>query len=109
MKTPTPTPSYDDKSGNKIGRVDNPIKRISEDKSEKKLDKTTLDFSKPEFNLVSIDELDDTNFIKEYKNLLDLNISNNSIPMLSLKGYNKLESIMANNNLIIKVELKQTY
>ena len=57
------------------------------------------------YNLVSIKELDNKWYKEKYQNLKHLNISNNSLPILKLKDYKYLETILASNNQIYEVEL----
>lgn len=83
-----------------------PYKLISKDNIGKKLDKTFLDFSsKEKYNLVNVEYFEENEFKKEYKDLMLLNLDNNSISKLVVKGFNKLDTISSCRNLITSVDL----
>jgi len=84
----------------------NPSRTIKKDDLECKLDKTTLDFSsKDKYNLINIDILENNEYKKEYKDLFTINLDNNSLSKISIKGFNKLNTVTANKNLITNVDL----
>lgn len=68
----------------------------------------SLDLSSDKFNLLNLEELDKDKNI-EYKiyfsSINYLNASKNSLTFIKLKGYNNLETIIATENYISKVEL----
>ena len=67
---------------------------------------TSLDLCDPKkYYLLTIDEIDNKRYREVYGNINFLNVSKNSISTLKLKAYNLLETIIATDNCISKVEL----
>jgi hypothetical protein len=65
-----------------------------------------LDLSDVKYKLNDLDELEkDYEYIQFFLHLNTIDLNNNKLSILRLKGYNYLEKIVATNNMISKVEL----
>ena len=60
---------------------------------------------KVRYQLVNIDQFEREEYKKIYKYIVHLNINDNNISILKLKGYNALDTLLASNNQISTVDL----
>lgn len=66
----------------------------------------SLDLSEDKFNLLDLEELDkDFDYRTIYACINIIDLTKNSLTLLKLKGFNNLESVIARENYINKVEL----
>ena len=66
---------------------------------------TVFDASSPEYNLVDLDDMETENIKQRFLNLTHLDVSNNSLSIMRIRGYIYLDFLKATQNMITKVEL----